>query len=65
MHGGGDEVEGVANADDIGVGHIGPQHGVLDVLNHLGLGFLVDLGGRGPPTERVLSHGANGHQQGQ
>ena len=32
VHGGGYEIEGVAHTDDVGVGHIRPQHGVLDFL---------------------------------
>ena len=43
VHSGGDEVEGVADANDIGVGHVGPQHGILDTLS-FGLQWLILLG---------------------
>ena len=36
VHGGGYQIEGIAHADDVGVGYIGPQHGVVDhVCNYV------------------------------
>ena len=33
VHRGGDEVEGIPHADHVGIGHIGPEHRVLDGLH--------------------------------
>ena len=31
MHGGRHQIEGVAHTDDIRIGHIRPQHGIVDL----------------------------------
>ena len=38
VHGCGNQVKGIADADDVRVGHVGPQHGILNVFGSLSLG---------------------------